>query len=264
MGLKQRLSAALRGFSDPTMVISYQSLQEVIDARVEDALFKGEHLAARTLPPPEGTVAPPNPGPTLEAKQKRQGNAWKRATPRWDRVREMTETALADGKVTGGHMLEIGGRRNPRNKDFPSFDYHALDLEDAPGADVDVMAGDITNCPHIPDESFDFIFSFDVFEHIDKPWLAASEIIRLLKPGGVTVHSTLFAWRYHPCPIDYWRYTAPGLASLFDGLDTLCSEFDYTERRRDIRGQGGNAVKPDAFGGWRENVRVHYAGQKPR
>lgn len=200
----------------------------------------------------------------LKAEQDRASNAYKRATPRWDRVRNVTQDALTAGGVSGGKMLEIGGRLNPRNTDFPTFQYYALDLEDAPGADVEVMAGDITKCPHIADNSFDFIFSFDVFEHIDKPWLAASEIIRILKPGGVTVHSTLFAWRYHPCPIDYWRFTAPGLKSLFDGLDCLYSDFDYTERRRNIIGRNKNKVKLDAFGGWRENVRVHYAGQKPK
>lgn len=203
------------------------------------------------------------PQSALEIQQELLSNAYKHATPRWDRVRDVTQDALNKGQVSRGKMLEIGGRLNPRDKDFPTFDYFALDLEDAPGADVEVMAGDITKCPHIPDNSFDFIFSFDVFEHIDKPWLAASEIIRILKPGGVTVHSTLFAWRYHPCPIDYWRFTAPGLKSLFDGLDCLYSDFDYTERRRNIIGRSKNRMEPDAFGGWRENVRVHYAGQKP-
>ena len=75
------------------------------------------------------------------------------------------------------------------------------------------------------------------------------------------MHSTLFALRYHPCPIDYFRFTAPGLKSLFD-LDCLYSDFDYSERRRDVRGQGRYALKPDLLGGWRENVRVHYAGVK--
>ncbi len=198
----------------------------------------------------------------LPAQLKALEEKWQKATPRWDRVRNVALDALKAGSVTEGRMLEIGGRLNPRNKDFPQFDYHALDFENAPGAEgVTVMTGDITNCPHIPDNSFDFILSFDVFEHIDRPWLAAAEIRRLLRPGGVTVHSTLFSWRYHPCPIDYWRYTAEGLKSLFD-LECLHSSFDYSERRRDVRGQGKNAMPPDALGGWRENVRVHYAGIK--
>lgn len=189
---------------------------------------------------------------------------WSKGPRRWERLKSLTKQYLAECGVTQGSMLEIGGRRNPRNKDFPEFHYSAMDLEDAPNIDIDidVEVGDITGCPHIPDSSFDFIFSFDVFEHIDRPWLAAEEIQRILKPGGVTVHSTLFSWRYHPCPIDYWRYTPEALAFIFSDLKCIHADFDMTERRRDVRGQNNNAVKPDVFGGWRENVRVNYVGQK--
>lgn len=257
MSIRHRLGAALKAFSDPDLVIAHDTLGDLVDARIRTALENHRLDAERQR------AALETEGAQLAADIARDGNAWKSATPRWDRVRDMTRAALARADLSAGRMLEIGGRHNPRNADFPEFEYQALDLQGAPGAKIDVMAGDITNCPHIPDASYDFIFSFDVFEHIDKPWLAASEITRLLRPGGVTVHSTLFAWRYHPCPIDYWRYTAEGLKSLFGDLDCLCSEFDETERRRDIRGQGGNAVTPDAFGGWRENIRVNYAGLKP-
>ena len=227
MTFKKRLWAAYQGFKAPNRLVS---------------LAAAERLK--------------------QADEERQ--AWKDETPRWERIAGIARLALQQADVVGGEMLEIGGRLNPRQSDFPEFDYHALDLEDAPGAGVKVAVGDITNCPHIPDESYDFIFSLDVFEHIDKPWLAAKEIQRLLKPGGVTMHSTLFSWRYHPCPIDYWRYSAAGLKSLFDGLECLHAEFDYSERRRDLRGRDGNLVECDALGGWRENVRVNYAGRKPQ
>ena len=254
MGLKNRLSAAAKAFGNPELVATPQNIATIVDDRLSHALSLGEQGL--------GPAVAGNLSSALLQRLDVDGNAWKSATPRWDRVRDVAQQALTDGGVTGGKMLEIGGRYNPRATDFPAFEYTALDLEDAPGADIEVMAGDITKCPHIPDNSYDFIFSFDVFEHIDRPWLAAREIKRILKPGGVTVHSTLFAWRYHPCPIDYWRYTAEGLKSLFKGLETLHSDFDYTERRRDVRGQGKNAMTPDAFGGWRENVRVNYAGKK--
>lgn len=188
---------------------------------------------------------------------------YKKSPDRAARVNEIARKALSDSGVTSGRMLEIGGRENPRHKAFAEFTYSALDLEEQPDSPVNVTVADITNCPNILDNSLDFIFSLDVFEHIDKPWLAASEITRILKPGGVTMHSTLFSWRYHPCPIDYWRFSAEGLKSLFPNLDCIHSGFDYTERRRNIVGRNGNKIKPDEIGGWRENVRVNYAGRKP-
>ncbi|WP_368484143.1 class I SAM-dependent methyltransferase [Phaeobacter sp. HF9A] len=227
MTLKKRLWAAYHGFKAPERLVSF--------------------VAAERM---------------KQADEERQ--AWQEEVPRWERIETIAREALQQAGVAGGRMLEIGGRLNPRHANFPEFDYHALDLKEAPGAGVTVAVGDITNCPHIADESYDFIFSLDVFEHINKPWLAAKEIQRLLRPGGITMHSTLFSWRYHPCPIDYWRYSADGLKSLFDGLECLHADFDYSERRRDLRGRDGNMVECDALGGWRENVRVNYAGRKPQ
>lgn len=230
MPLKRRLAAAMAAFQDPSRL-----LPEAAD----------QNTGAQTL-----------------QRIQKTSSEWSKGPNRWARVSALAHDALKKANLTQGHMLEIGGRLNPRNKDFPGFEYSALDLKNAPGRGVKVEVGDITNCPHIPDESFDFIFSLDVFEHIDKPWLAGGEIQRLLRPGGVTMHSTLFSWRYHPCPIDYWRYSPDGLRSLFPDLICLHADFDMVERRRDIRGQDGNALKIDAFGGWRENVRVNYVGLK--
>lgn len=189
---------------------------------------------------------------------------YKAGPDRWKRIKVLADFALKSAGLASGKMLEIGGRENPRNKDFAKFDYHAMDLTDHPHSKVKVQVGDITDCPHIPDESFDFIFSLDVFEHISKPWLAGQEITRLLRPGGVTFHSTLFSWRYHPCPGDYFRYTPEGLQMLFPDLECIDKGFDYVERRRNILGRDGNKLVPDAFGGWRENVRVNYSGMKPK
>lgn len=225
MQLKERFLAAARGFKRPERVLSDKKLAEIRDIENQQYL-------------------------------------WQSAPARWDRVFAIAKDALGTADVSSGRMLEIGGRHNPRNSDFSDFEYEALDLEGAPSGGIVVRQGDITECPEIPDETYDFVFSLDVFEHIDKPWLAASEIKRILKPGGVTMHSTLFAWRYHPCPIDYWRYTHQGLKSLFDPLECVHADFDDTERRRDLLGRGKNRLKLDALGGFRENIRVNYAGIK--
>jgi SAM-dependent methyltransferase len=166
---------------------------------------------------------------------------------------------LAQSGVSGGRILEIGGRANPYDAWFPGFEYTMLDLtETAPG----VIRADITDCPEIKSESFDAVISVDVFEHIKRPWRAAPEIVRILRPGGFTYHSTLFSWRYHPCPVDYWRYTPEALKFLFDDLRLMAADFDTVERRRNLIGKGHHRLEPDAFGGWRENWRVFYAGVK--
>jgi SAM-dependent methyltransferase len=193
---------------------------------------------------------------------------WQQRPKRNARINGHLRRMLAQADLTSGRVLEIGAREHPRTEFFPApeWQYAVLDIE-AVGLipdGLEVVIGDITNCPEIPDESYDVIVSVDVFEHVDRPWKAAAEISRLLKPGGLSYTSTLFSWRYHPVPIDYWRFTPPCLAFLFDQLDTTFCDFDTTERRRDVRGRGKRDRVPiDALGGWRENWRVCHVGTKP-
>lgn len=167
------------------------------------------------------------------------------------------------GAFADTHRLDVLGNQN-----YWDSDYYVLNLEG--DEHPKFIKGDICNCPQIPDNSFDIVYSQDTFEHIDKPWLAAKEIARILKPRGVAYIVTLFAWRYHQAPEDYFRYTPFGLASLFDGmLMHLEGNFDGKNRRglNGIGTQGdGDAndkVPEDMLGAWRENWRVYYLGQKP-
>jgi SAM-dependent methyltransferase len=188
-------------------------------------------------------------------------NSWRSGPVRDERINAHLTSLLAQSGITCGQVLEIGGRAHPRGQLFgESYSYINLDLDHS---DEGTIAGDITNCPEIPDASFDVVLSVDVFEHLDRPWLAASEISRILAPGGLVYTSTLFSWRYHPCPIDFWRFTPEALEFLFGDLILLDKGFDLTERRRDVRKKAKADPMPlDAMGGWRENVRVFYAGLK--
>jgi SAM-dependent methyltransferase len=47
----------------------------------------------------------------------------------------------------------------------------------------------------VPDASFDFVFSDQVFEHVLNQPLAWQEIVRVLKPGGVSVHVIPAKWQ---------------------------------------------------------------------
>ncbi|MBV5263915.1 class I SAM-dependent methyltransferase [Pinisolibacter sp. B13] len=160
-------------------------------------------------------------------------------------------------------FLDVGARRSERAGFAEGYDYHAMDI--APRAGT-VLVGDICACPQIPDDSFDVVFSMDVFEHVREPWEAARECIRITKPGGLMIHRTLFAYRYHPSPVDYWRYSAQGLEYLFTRTGratTVVKGYDLTRRRADHRGSHASNKPPiDHLGGFRENWRVLWIGRK--
>jgi len=71
--------------------------------------------------------------------------------------------------------------------------------------------------------NFDFVYSHQVLEHIPKPWLAGAELVRVLKSGGVGLHTTCAYNPRHGLPSfnDYYRFLPDGLAELFDGVDVL-------------------------------------------
>lgn len=63
-----------------------------------------------------------------------------------------------------------------------------------------------------PDDSFDFVLSDQVLEHVaGQPQKAFDECRRVLRPGGIAVHTTCFINPVHGAPGDYWRFTPEAL-----------------------------------------------------
>lgn len=116
---------------------------------------------------------------------------------------------------------------------------------------------------------FDVAYSNNVFEHLRRPWVAAGNILALLKSGGICITIAPFALRYHESPEDHYRYTHTGLSALFEEhapVKTLLSGYDITGRRNDWQGSGEHRdICPvDRFGAWRENWFVINVVEKPR
>ncbi len=167
-----------------------------------------------------------------------------------------------------GHVLEIGGHRLAQSATAlfpePRFTFRDLNLE---ASDIpSTIVADITDCRDtIPDASFDLVLSSEVFEHINRPWLAAAEIARILRPGGLAITYTVFSGRSRPLPIDYWRYSQECLEFLFADLECLETGYDLSERRTDQPGywpSGRDSVPVDQLGGWREHWGVYHVGRK--
>jgi SAM-dependent methyltransferase len=65
------------------------------------------------------------------------------------------------------------------------------------------------------DGSFDFVLSDQVLEHVEgNPQQVIDECHRVLRPGGVAVHTTCFINPVHGAPKDFWRFTPDALSLL--------------------------------------------------
>lgn len=145
-----------------------------------------------------------------------------------------------------------------------------LDLDAENNIDARIYCGDICSSDFIDkfQERYDCIFSYNALEHFYDPFVAAKNMVNILLPGGVLLCSTVFAWRFHPVPNDYFRYSDQALEYIFserNGLKKIECGYDLSRRRENIMGGffGDKDIPPiDKLGGFRENWIVTYAGIK--
>src|SRR5215813_10400301 len=122
-------------------------------------------------------------------------------------------------------VLDYGAGLAPYRSLFPNSQYRTADvgrsetfcdgLIGTPARNENFEAPDYTIAPdgRVPEESntFDYILSTQVLEHVPNPDTHLSECFRLLKPGGNLFLSTHGSYADHGSPYDYHRWTAEGL-----------------------------------------------------
>lgn len=180
--------------------------------------------------------------------------------------RRFLDVGARDGALT--YLLGISGNLEYSEATYRAnldrfrrqHEYYGMDLKSEGGANI--LIGDICADDYVPRHAsfagfFDVVYSNNVFEHLRRPWIAARNILALLKPGGLGIAIAPFAQRYHQSPEDYFRYTHVGMRSLFEDaapIDVLACGYDLSGRRNDWQGSGehNDIVPVDRFGAWRE------------
>jgi SAM-dependent methyltransferase len=137
-----------------------------------------------------------------------------------------------------GRVLEVGTRRTDSERSthmqrlFPAVareNYLMCDVR--PGDDVDVIA-DLHGLPADWSGHFDAVVANAVFEHLERPWLAAREIARVLAPGGFCHVSTHQTFPLHGHPSDYYRFSTEALRLVFEDAGLRILATGYRNRTR--------------------------------
>ena len=128
-----------------------------------------------------------------------------------------------------GRLLDFGCGSKPYQSLFTNTSqYIGLDYESEGHShekeQIDVLY-DGKTIP-FPDESFDSVFSSEVFEHIFNLEEIVPEIKRVMKKGGKILITCPFVWNEHEVPVDYARYTQFALKHLFEknGFEILVQD----------------------------------------
>lgn len=132
-------------------------------------------------------------------------------------------------------VLELGtrrvdGRPSTRREDWISHarSYTGSDL--LPGLDVDLVADVHQIADQLGEERYDAIISCSTFEHIKYPHLAAHQMMRTLRIGGLLFIQTHQTFPLHGYPHDYFRFSREALAGLFGsqmGFEILATDYEF-------------------------------------
>jgi SAM-dependent methyltransferase len=108
-----------------------------------------------------------------------------------------------------GLVINVGS-----GEDLRQFGRRTIHV-DAHAPSVTVRA-DLDSGLPFRDRTFDAAICSEVLEHVPDDVAVLREVARVMKPGGRLIVSVPFAFRYHPDPADFRRYTPAGLRRLLE------------------------------------------------
>ena len=133
--------------------------------------------------------------------------------PKFTRFTDLSLFEWMNQNAVGKKVLNLGS--GVGNFDhYLSQDLEMLNIDiDQSMANVSVVA----DAHFLPFRSgcFAVVYSIAMLEHVEKPWLVAEEITRVLQSGGYVVLEVPFLNVIHD-KNDYFRFTDKGIRSLFN------------------------------------------------
>ncbi len=170
-----------------------------------------------------------------------------RGLPRQDEPNPvLIEFMARAARLERPRVLELGTKRSEPDRSTRHADWvpHAsefLGSDIEAGIDVDVVA-DVHRLTSVTGtEQFDVIISCSTFEHFKYPHLAAHEIMKALRVGGLLFVQTHQTFPLHAYPYDYFRFSREAMAGLFEarmGFQVLENDYEYRSRIHSPHAEG--------------------------
>jgi SAM-dependent methyltransferase len=137
----------------------------------------------------------------------------------------------------GMTILEIGAKEVTGKSIIKSKILKAkyIGIDISKGKNVDIVCDAHELSKFIKENSIDCVYSASVFEHLYAPWIVAEEISKVLKKGGYVCIETVFNFKTHERPWNFFHFSDLGLKVLFNkefGFECIDSGLDLPIRGR--------------------------------
>lgn len=128
---------------------------------------------------------------------------------------------VAEDLSAGDRVLDVAPQDHGGIAPYIDDSIEVVTFDVDPGAGA-TITGDICVFNEVlEDAQFDAVVCTEVLEHVDNPFGAIDEILRILKKGGRLYASSPFDFRIHgPLP-DNWRITEHGWRVLTKAFDEV-------------------------------------------
>jgi len=127
-----------------------------------------------------------------------------------------------------GRLMDFGCGSKPYRSLFEVREYIGIDYENPGHPHKNEQIDVFYDGKRIPfeNDTFDSIFSSEVFEHVFNLTEVLGELNRVLKPGGMILATCPFTICEHEIPNDFARYSSYGLRYLFEkhGFEVLLQD----------------------------------------
>ncbi len=124
----------------------------------------------------------------------------------------------ANAATLHGKLLDFGCGSKPYKHLFDVSSYVGLDIKESGHGRQHDAIDVFYDGKEIPfkDNSFDCVFSSEVFEHVFNLDTVIKEINRVCKMDGKLLITLPFIWEEHEIPFDFARYTSFGIKHILE------------------------------------------------
>ncbi len=130
--------------------------------------------------------------------------------------KKLVEAIISISPMVKGKVMDLGCGSKPYRSLFDCDEYIGVDFENPGHPHLNEQVDVFYDGKTLPFEnnSFDVIFSSEVFEHVFNMHELLVEIKRVLRPGGKLIFTCPFAFPEHEQPNDFARYTSFAVTDL--------------------------------------------------